>query len=122
MLIRSSRCCIFLAVTVVSLSISSCFGAVGFQPVSSDELNMTSDPKAPGAPAVILFREVDRNDDRIGATEDIYFRIKILTEEGRKYGDIEIPYWKNEIKITKIHARTIKPDGSTVDFDGKVFD
>ncbi|MGA2979499.1 MAG: DUF3857 domain-containing protein [Terriglobales bacterium] len=92
---------------------------------------MTSEPKAPGAPAIILFREVDRDDGgtantvsgiTLTAHEDIYLRIKILTEEGRKYADIEIPYWKDAIGITKLHARTIKPDGSIVDFDGKVFD
>ncbi len=84
---------------------------------------MTSEPKAPGAPAIILFREVDR-DDRGGfaVREDVYYRIKILTEEGRKYGDIELPYWKGSIDIKKLHARTIKPDGTVLNFNGKVFD
>ncbi len=35
---------------------------IAFQPVSPDELKMTSEPKAPGAPAIILFRQVDRDD------------------------------------------------------------
>jgi len=96
---------------------------ISFQPVSPDELKMTSEPKAPGAPAIILFREVDR-DDRgyYTAHEDVYFRVKILTEEGRKYADIEIPFFKIEGKIVNIHARTISPDGSIVDFNGKAFD
>ncbi len=67
------------------------FAGVGFQPVSPDELKMTSDPAAPGAPAIILYRELDRYDDRV-PHEDNYFRIKILKEEGRKYGDVEIPF------------------------------
>jgi hypothetical protein len=96
--------------------------SVSFQPVSQEELKMTSEPKAPGAPAVILFREVNRDDRGNTAHEDIYFRIKILTEEGRKYGDIEIPFFKDVGKIVNLHARTIKPDGSTVDFNGKAFD
>jgi len=70
--------------------------AVNFQTVSPDELKMTSEPKAPGAPAVILFREVDRDDRGQAAHEDVYLRIKILTEEGRKYADIEIPFWKDK--------------------------
>ncbi len=95
---------------------------MGFQPVSQDELKMTSEPKAPGAPAVILYRQVDRDDRGNTAHEDVYFRIKILTEEGRKYADVEIRYWKDEGSVIGIHARTIKPDGSIVDFGGKAFD
>jgi hypothetical protein len=95
---------------------------VSFQPVVPEELKMTSEPKAPGAPAIILFREVNRDDRGGTAHEDVYFRIKILTEEGRKYADIEIPFLKDSGKIVGIHARTIKPDGSIVDFTGKAFD
>jgi len=96
--------------------------SVSFQPASPDELKMTSEPKAPGAPAIILFREVDRDDRGLTAHEDIYFRIKIFTEEGRKYGDIEIPFFKDEGSIVNLHARTIEPDGRIVNFSGKAFD
>jgi hypothetical protein len=82
---------------------------------------MTAEPAAPGAPAIILFREVYRDDRGQTAHEDDYYRIKILTEEGRKYADIEIRLDKDVGKVTGIHARTIKPDGSIVDFDGKAF-
>jgi Domain of Unknown Function with PDB structure (DUF3857) len=94
----------------------------GFQPVSPEELKMTSEPNAPGAPAVILFRQVDRDDNGDTSHEYNYFRIKILTEEGRKYADIEIPFFKEQGNIVNIHARTIRPDGSIVNFDGKVFE
>jgi hypothetical protein len=93
---------------------------VDFQPVSQDELKMAIEPKAPGAPAIILFRRVDRDDKE--AHQDEYVRIKILTDEGRKYADVEIPYWKGSLKITNFHARTIKPDGSITNFEGKPFD
>ena len=83
---------------------------------------MTGDPKAPGAPAIILFRQVDRDDRGHTAHEDVYFRIKILTEEGRKYGDIEIPFYKEMGSVVNIHARTIEPDGTIVEFTGKAFD
>lgn len=111
-----------LAVLVLCLTVPNPAGAVGFQPPSPDELKMTSEPKAPGAPAIILYREVDRDDRGLTAHEDNYFRIKILTEEGRKYADIEIPYFKEEGNIGNIHARTIEPDGSVVNYSGKVFD
>ena len=96
--------------------------AVGFQPVSPEELKMTSEPKAPGAPAIILYRQVDRDDRGNTAHEDVYFRIKILTEEGRKYADIEIPFFRDEGSIVNLHARTIEPDGTLINFSGKAFD
>ena len=83
---------------------------------------MTSEPKAPGAPAIILYRQVDRDDRGKTAHEDVYFRIKIFTEAGRKYADVEIPFTKDRTSVTNIHARTIKPDGTIVNFSGKVME
>jgi hypothetical protein len=88
-------------------------------PISAEELKMTSDPKAPGAPAINLYRQVDRDDQ--GYRETNYIRIKILTEEGRKYGDVSIPLYKQGEQVNNIRARTIRPDGSVVNFDGKVY-
>lgn len=83
---------------------------------------MTSEPLAPGAPAVYLYRQVDRDDSGRATAEYNYVRIKILTEEGRKYGNVEIPFEKGRYSVAGIHARTIHPDGSIINFDGKVFE
>jgi hypothetical protein len=107
---------------LISAFVPNPLWAVNFQPVSPDELKMTGEPKAPGAPAIILFREVDRDDRGHTAHEDVYFRIKILAEEGRKYADIEIPFWKEQGNVINIHARTIEPDGTIINFSGKAFD
>jgi Domain of Unknown Function with PDB structure (DUF3857) len=96
--------------------------AQGFQPPSPEELKMTSEPLAPGAPAIILYRQVDRDDNRHTPHEDNYVRIKILNEEGRKYADPEIPFFKQSQDIVHIRARTIRPDGSIASFDGQVFE
>jgi transglutaminase-like putative cysteine protease len=94
-----------------------------FQPVSPEELKMTSEPQAPGAPAIVLFRQVDRDDTGRTAHENNYVRIKILTEEGRKYADVEIPFFKeNGNNIINVRARTIRPDGSIANFEGKAFE
>jgi len=106
----------------IAILIPNSTWALAFQPVSPMELTMTSEPKAPGAPAIILFREVDRDDRGQTAHEDVYFRIKILTDEGRKYADIEIPFFKEVGSIDNIHARTVEPDGTIVNFSGKAFD
>jgi hypothetical protein len=84
---------------------------------------MTSEPLAPGAPAINLFRQVDRDDSGSQGREFNYVRIKILTEEGRKYADVEIPFEKgNGRDIVAIKARTVHSDGTIVNFDGKAFD
>lgn len=92
-------------------------------PVSPEELKMTSEPKAPGAPAIILYRQIDRDDsDARTPHEYNYVREKIFTEEGRKYADVEIPFFKGSENVVGIKARTIRPDGSIVNFDGKVYE
>jgi hypothetical protein len=84
---------------------------------------MTSEPLAPGAPAIILYRQVDRDDSGRGTVHEAsYYRVKILTEEGRKYANIEIPFSKGMDEVVHIRARTVKPDGSIVDFGDKVFE
>jgi hypothetical protein len=90
-----------------------------WKPISPEELKMTSVPEAPGAPAVILYRQVDRDDGRTGH-EDNYVRIKILTDEGRKYANVEIPFLKDSGNVHGVKARSVRQDGSVVPFDGKV--
>src|SRR5271154_7200438 len=93
-----------------------------FQPISAAELQMTSEPLAPDAPAIILQRRVDRDDNGGRAHEDNYFRIKILKEEGRKYADVEMPFIRGVTNVRNIKARSIRPDGSIADFDGNVYE
>jgi hypothetical protein len=91
-----------------------------WQPISPEELKMTSVPEAPGAPAVYLYRQVDRDD--VDNHQYNYFRIKILTEEGRKYATVEIPFINRNEDVHSIKARTIRPDGTIANFEGKPID
>jgi Domain of Unknown Function with PDB structure (DUF3857) len=94
-----------------------------WMPISPEELKMTSEPKAPGAPAIILYREIDRDDSNSRTAHEYnYVREKIFTEVGRKYADVEIPFLKEQANIQGIKARTIRPDGSIVNFDGKIYE
>jgi hypothetical protein len=117
---RLAKCVWCFAVCVFAAQAAS--AGVAFQPVSPDELKMTSEPQAPGASAIILYHQVDRDDNGRTSHEDDYFRIKILTEEGRKHADIEIPFLKGQQDVVAVKGRTIRPDGSIVNFDGKVFE
>jgi Domain of Unknown Function with PDB structure (DUF3857) len=90
-------------------------------PISQEELKMTSESKAPGAPAITLYRQVDADYSMV-PHEYNYVRTKIFTEEGRKYADVEIPLIKDLWNIRNMRARTIRPDGSILNFDGKIYE
>jgi Domain of Unknown Function with PDB structure (DUF3857) len=89
-------------------------------PINSDELQMRSEPLAPLAPAICLYRQIDRSDSQ--GYEHIYVRIKILTEEGRKYANQQIRFQKDQEYIRSVEARTIHPDGTIANFDGKTYE
>ncbi len=120
--------CLFTLLFLITTGWAAAKEGDAFGPVSQDELKMTSEPLAPGAPAIILYREVDRDDAADQAHdyhghERNYKRIKILTEEGRKYADIEIPFVKGEgRRIAGIKARTIHSDGTVINFEGEPFE
>jgi hypothetical protein len=105
---------------LLSLALTMPARAEEWQPVSPEELQMKSEPKAPKAAAIYLYRQVDRDDSAY--TESIYSRIKILTDEGRKYANIEIPYFERSERIRGLEARVIHPDGRIVEFDGTVYE
>ncbi len=86
-------------------------------PISQEELAMKDNPASPGAPAIILYREVTTNDAEFYETD--YQRIKIFTEEGKKYGDIEIPFVQGASDVKDIRARTVRANGSVANFKGK---
>jgi Domain of Unknown Function with PDB structure (DUF3857) len=119
---RSRRWVLVLAVAMLVLGVRAARAGVNFQAIDPTELKMTAEPQAPGAAAIILYRQVDRDDNSRTSHEDNYFRIKILKEEGRKYADVEIPYFNNSQKIVGVKGRTIRPDGSIANFDGKVYE
>jgi hypothetical protein len=109
---------LFIIVDVMSSRVL----AEDWLPVSGDDLSMRKEAKAPGAPAIFLFRQIDRDDNGQNSQEEVYERIKILTEEGRKYATLEIPYIKGEYSVRGIEARTVRPDGSVVKFTGEIYD
>jgi len=63
-----------------------------FQPIPKEELSMTSDPGAPGAAAVYLYREETTDDPH--AFRTVYARIKVLTEEGKSAAVVHVEFPK----------------------------
>ncbi|HEX3103683.1 MAG TPA: DUF3857 and transglutaminase domain-containing protein [Terriglobales bacterium] len=81
---------------------------------------MTSIKEQPGAAAVCLQRE--EIDDDMNNVHSVYQRIKILTDAGREYANVELPYSHRGFTIAGISGRTVHADGSVVAFEGKPFD
>lgn len=92
-------------------------------PVTPQDLQMKEVPGQPGAAAVRLYY-ANYIDDNI-FTEFTYQRIKILTSAGlvptKTYADVQIEMPPG-VTISDLKARTIRPDGSIVDFTGKPFE
>jgi len=112
--------------TAVSLLFALSVSAAGFS--RSQEFHLPTDAERAlrsddGSPAIVL--DWIRFDDDVDASDAEYVRIKVFSDEGRKYADVEVPYFSAYPifgRVTDIFARTIRPDGTIVPFDGKVYD
>ena len=91
-----------------------------FPAPTREELEMTSDPKAPGADAVYLYRE-ETTDDSLHY-HAIYARIKVLTEKGKELATVRTPYEHGNFKVTDIRGRTIHSDGTIIPLTAKPSD
>jgi len=93
-----------------------------WQPVTPQDMQFKEVPGYPNEPAVLLYHAnyityVSDYDQ----SEFIYNRIKVLTDAGKTYANVEIPIvpW---IKIHDLEARTIHPDGSISELNSKPFE
>jgi hypothetical protein len=111
------RCLLLCALLFACLP---AFAAEWTQP-TPEELKMTSDPAAPGAAAVYLYREEIVDDTQ--HYHLVYARIKILTEKGKEeFADQVLPYEKGVSNIWELEGRTIHSDGTVVPSTGKPYD
>jgi Domain of Unknown Function with PDB structure (DUF3857) len=101
------------------------FAGDDWLPIPPEDLALKDNPASPGAHAMILYRNSAVSEKYVntdGAYVDEYKRIKIFTKEGTDQGNVEIPFFKESSDIGGIRARTIHPDGTIVNFEGKPFE
>jgi len=126
-----------LRLGVLLLSAAASLSAFGqFQAPTQEELQMTSDPKAPGASAVYLYREEVEDDPLHFRT--VYARIKVLTEKGKELATVRVAYQRSftfnatgsnregedqardinlelgHFEVAAVSGRTIHPDGTVI--------
>jgi hypothetical protein len=111
---------VFATTTFLGLTLPLTCTAQKFQEPSREELQMTSDPKAPGAPAVYLYRE-EKTDNGTHYVSS-YARIKVLTELGKEWATVEVPYTPGVTAVPIIEGRTIHSDGTVFPLTGKAED
>ena len=125
---RLIQALIFLAVVavcLVALPVHRPIYADDWLPISPDDLALKDNPASPGSDAMVLYRDsaVDASNAIQGGDQDEeYVRIKIFTQAGVQKGDVEIEFFKSENDVKDVRGRTIHPDGSIVEFSGKVLE
>ena len=110
---------LFLAAALLFCALPS-HAAADWPPIPPEDLAMKESSDAPGASAMILYREEVLSAAK--ASDSYYYRLKIFSEAGRKFGDVEINYIRGFADIKDIECRTVHPDGTVVPFDGQVLD
>ena len=95
---------------------SAAVTAAEFPPVTDKERALTSVPNEPNAPAVVLYRKAKLmmmgyglNNDR-SSRLTVWARIKVLTEEGKGYGEVSVPH-SNYAQLMSFEGRTVLSDG-----------
>lgn len=86
--------------------------------VDPADLKLTKSKIEPNAEAEALFREVRISNEQHGNayaqnTVDEYVRLKIFTERGKDFANVQIPYFGKQ-HIYNLQGRTVRPDGSVV--------
>jgi hypothetical protein len=109
-----------VAAAAVALLPAALVAADDFKTATPPELAMKDVTIAPGASAAILDWVRRQDDKNLRAFE--YIRIKVLKDEGKKYGDVSITHVPPLMNVDHIKARVTKPDGTAVTFDGKIYD
>lgn len=89
-----------------------------FPPITDEQRALDSVPGSPGAPAVVLFKNGNLRlmGTRGQATYSslvVETRIKVLTEQGEQYGEMEVPH-SDFVRLVSFEGRTVSPDGTVV--------
>lgn len=104
------------------LSPALCHGQnYGWEPITPQDMQFKEVAGYPNEPAVLLYHaDYITYVNNYDQSEFVYNRIKVLTDAGKSYANVEIPLvpW---IKIHDLEARAIHPDGSISELSSKPF-
>ena len=110
---------VFLIVPIL-IVLTARAAADNWPAITPEEKSLTAVPQQPDAHAIIFYRE-DITDDTKNF-HSVYVRLKVLTEAGRKYQDVEIVVPRHSSTLSHVSGRTVQPDGTVVPWDGQPAD
>jgi transglutaminase-like putative cysteine protease len=89
-----------------------------FPEIKQTERELNSVPGYENAPAVVLFKKgrfsvLNPENGRVEPTFVVQVRRKILTEEGKKYGEVSV-FHSKLVKLQRLEGRTVLPDGKEI--------
>ena len=119
-MIRFPSALVLAAAGAAMLTSGPAARADSFPPITDAERALTEVAFHPGAPAVVLFKKAElklmdfRKD--VSSNLKVQVRIKVLSEEGKAYGEIEIPH-SSFYRLTGFEGRTVLADGSVAELD-----
>jgi hypothetical protein len=88
-------------------------------PLTTADRALAQCPGQPGAPAIYLYRGQTSNQNDWTYSESR--RLKVLTEAGKVWGTIEIPFTE-AWEVKAIRANVVQPDGRSAPFTGEIFE
>lgn len=86
-------------------------------PVTAFDWSMAADSTKGIKDAAIIFERVTVDDSLLNkerSVRTVYRRVRILTSEGRKQADVDVPFLVTDQVIDDIQARTVLPDSRVI--------
>jgi hypothetical protein len=120
--LRKLKECAVVAAALCLMALPSWGQKQAWLPLTQQDWEINSVPGNPGAPAILLYYAQHINDDEPNNEgEYIYQRIKVLNEQGKKYGNVEIRLAPG-FALADLKARTIHPDGKITELAAKPYE
>lgn len=88
-----------------------------WEAITQSDWNVSEDTAKNMTDAVMIFEKIITNDKKYiddKCYRTIYRRIRILSDEGRSWGDVAVPSHQTNQKIEDIRGRTVLRDGSEI--------
>lgn len=89
--------------------------AADFPPISDAEKALKVVPGQPGAPGVVIFRKAELHfrdyPKDANSRLDVSVRLKVLTEEGKGLGEVELPH-SRQLRLDNFEGRIVRPNGT----------
>ncbi len=103
------------AALAAAVCLSPRAAAVEFPPITDEERALKAVAGEPNAPAVVLSKNaefwlMDLSRQDVSSRLVSRVRIKVLTEQGKGMGEVEIPH-SSFVRLNRLEGRTVLPDG-----------